>query len=321
MLPEIMYIFCHLNNRDKVKIMGKYICMVIAGNFSYYLQVKEWLCLTCQMQRTSGPPPAQPQSNKVLPPASPQKEKTQEKKPSVTAEQEKKPPIETKTPTTPNTQISKGDASPSKSSPLPKGEQIKEDSSFFGLGFGGARSRSPSTQTAASDKVFGFGSSILSSASNLISSAIQDESSTKTPPTSRKGSTVSQTLSKTTPTPPTSRKVSVAPKDANQKPPEGESKPVVATMLEPKPVQKTPDPNLAKPPHAQEELPKTCPLCKETLKKDPQNYSSCSSCQKIVCTLCGFNPNPHQTEVPYVNIFNTYICKGSSGNVNVCLMV
>uniref|UniRef100_A0A673GY27 Piccolo presynaptic cytomatrix protein b n=1 Tax=Sinocyclocheilus rhinocerous TaxID=307959 RepID=A0A673GY27_9TELE len=147
------------------------------------------------------------------------------------------------------------------------------------------------------DSVFGFGSSILSSASNLISSAVQDESSTKTPPTSRKGSTVSQTLNKTTPTPPTSRKGSVAPQDAKQNPPEGESKPVVTTILEPKPVQKTSDPNLAKPPHAPEELPKTCPLCKETLKKDPQNYSSCSSCQKIVCNLCGFNPNPHQTEV------------------------
>lgn len=289
--------------------------MVIGGNLSYYLQVKEWLCLTCQMQRTSGPPPAQPQSNKVLTPAYPQKENTPEKKPSVTAEQEKKPSIETKTPTAPNTQISKGDASPSKSAPLPKGEQIKEESSFVGLGFGGARSRSPSPQTAVSDKVFGFGSSILSSASNLISSAVQDESSTKTPPTSRKGSTVSQTINKTTPTPPTSRKGSVAPQDAKQKPPEGESKSVVTTMREPKPVQKTPDPNLAKPPHAPEELTKTCPLCKETLKKDPQNYSSCSSCQKMVCNLCGFNPNPHQTEVPYVNVFNIYICKGSIENV------
>jgi len=273
--------------------------MVTGGNLSY-LQVKEWLCLTCQMQRTSGPPPAQPQSNKVLSPAFPQKEDTPEKKQSVIAEQEKKPPIETKTPTTPNTQISKSDAFPSMSAPLPKGEHIKEESSFFG--FGGARSRSPSPQTAVSDKVFGFGSSILSSASNLISSAVQEESSTKTPPTSRKGSTVSQTLNKTTPTPPTSRKGSVAPCDAKQKPPEGESKPVVTSMQEPKPVQKTPDPNLARPPHTPEELPKTCPLCKETLKKDPWNYSCCSSCQKIVCNLCGFNPNPHQTEVPYVSL-------------------
>ncbi|XP_059420451.1 mucin-17-like [Carassius carassius] len=258
-------------------------------------EVKEWLCLTCQMQRTSGPPPAQPQYNKVLSPAFPQKEDIPEKKQSVIDEQEKKPHVETTTPATPNTKISKSDAFPSMSAPLPKGEQIKEESSFFG--FGGARSRSPSPQTAVSDKVFGFGSSILSSASNLISSAVQEESSTKTPSTSRKGSTVSQTLNKTTPTPPTSRKGSFAPQDAKQKPPEGESKPVVTSMQEPKPVQKTPDPNLARPPHAPEELLKTCPLCKETLKKDPRNYSSCSSCQKIVCNLCGFNPNPHQTEV------------------------
>lgn len=271
-------------------------------NLSYDLQVKEWLCLTCQMQRTAGSQPGQPQSqpNKILPQASQQKEKTSvspspENKSSVIAEAGKK----------------KGDTSPSKSASPPKGEQIKEESSFFGFGFGGARSRSPSPQTAVSDKVFGFGSSFLSSASNLISSAGQDESSSKTPATSRKGSTVSQTSNKTSPTPPTSRKGSVAPPDAKQKLPEGESKPSAISMQEQKPLEKTPDPELAKPPHATEEL---CPLCKEILKKDPQNYSSCSSCKKFVCNLCGFNPNPHQTEVPYSNIFSSYMFKGSIKN-------
>lgn len=270
-------------------------------NLSYDLQVEEWLCLTCQMQRTAGPPPGQPQpqSNKILPKASPQKEETlaspsPEKKSSVIVEAGKK----------------EFDTSPSNSALPPKDEQIKEESSFFGFGFGGARSRSPSPQTAVSDKVFGFGSSFLSSASNLISSAGQDESS-KTPPTSRKGSTISQTSNKPTPTPPTSRKGSVAPQDAKQKLPEKESKPAAISMQEQKPVEKTPDPQLAKPPHGPEEFSKNCPLCKETLRKDPQNYNSCSSCKKSVCNLCGFNPNPHQTEVPYVNVFYNYMFKSS----------
>nr|XP_017207511.1 mucin-16 isoform X4 [Danio rerio] len=268
--------------------------------------VKEWLCLTCQMHKTSGPPLPQPepQSNIALAPASPLKEKTQvspspEKKPSVTADQDKKPLAETKELKTPNTQKSKGDVPSSKPVPPPKGEQVKEESSFFGFGFGSSRSRSPSPspQAAVSDKVFGFGSSFLSSASNLISSAVQDESSTKTPPTSRKGSTVSQVSNKTTPTPPTSRKGSVIPQDAKQKQPQRESKPAVSSIQDQKPVSKTQDPQLVKPAHTSEEISKACPLCNETLKKDPQNYSTCSSCQKSVCNLCGFNPNPHQIEM------------------------
>lgn len=269
--------------------------------------MKEWLCLTCQMQKMPGPPSAQPQpqSNKVPSPASPQKKETPvepspEKRSSVLAEPDKKPSIDTKKPTlTPisaNVTISKGDASP-KSTPQPKREQTKEGSGFFGFGFSGARSRSPSPspQPAVSEKVFGFGSSFLSSASNLISSAVQDES-TKSPQTSRKGSTVSQTSEKTLSTPPASRKGSVAPQDSPR--PAGEPKPVAAPPLKQNwPAEKTLDAQLTKLPHVQDEHPKACPLCKETLKMDPQNYSSCSSCKNIVCNLCGFNPNPHQTEV------------------------
>nr|XP_055029686.1 LOW QUALITY PROTEIN: protein piccolo-like [Misgurnus anguillicaudatus] len=270
-------------------------------------EVKEWLCLTCQMQKMPGPPPCnpQPQSDKIPPPASPHKKDSQfppspEKSANVLAEKDKKPPVSTKkptmAPTSPKVQMSKGDASPSKSAPPPKGVQTKEESSFFGFGFGGARSRSPSPQPAVSEKVLGFGSSFLSSASNLISSAVQDESSIKTPETSRKGSTVSQTSEKHVLTPPTSRKVSLAPQDSKQKAPAGESKPLTAPPQEQnRPVEKTIDPQLAKLPHASYEPPKACPLCKEVLKNDPKNYSSCTSCKIIVCNLCGFNP--HQTEV------------------------
>ncbi|XP_041442487.1 protein piccolo isoform X2 [Xenopus laevis] len=49
-------------------------------------------------------------------------------------------------------------------------------------------------------------------------------------------------------------------------------------------------------------IPKTiCPLCKSTElllgTKENVNYNTCTQCQTTVCSLCGFNPNPHITEV------------------------
>ncbi|XP_039210547.1 protein piccolo isoform X4 [Crotalus tigris] len=44
-----------------------------------------------------------------------------------------------------------------------------------------------------------------------------------------------------------------------------------------------------------------CPLCTTTelLLHVPEmaNYNTCTQCQTIVCSLCGFNPNPHITEI------------------------
>ncbi|KAG6929379.1 piccolo presynaptic cytomatrix protein, partial [Chelydra serpentina] len=44
-----------------------------------------------------------------------------------------------------------------------------------------------------------------------------------------------------------------------------------------------------------------CPLCTSTelLLHTPEqaNYNTCTQCQTVVCSLCGFNPNPHLTEV------------------------
>lgn len=278
--------------------------------------MNEWLCLTCQVNRTSGPPPSQPQSqsNKIQP-ASPQKKATQdkpspEKKQSVPAEQEKKPTAETNKPTiTPetNAQKSKGDESPSKSALSYKVEQNKEESGF--LSFGGAQSRSHSPQSAVSEKVLGFGSSFLSSASNLISSAVQDESSTKTPPTSRKGSTVSQGSIKITPTPPISRKDSEA-SQASQAPQNiklAEEAKLTAVQKQgekKKTVENKPQDEISKEPVTNVkinkpalELPKACPLCKVDLKRDSLNYNTCTECKNTVCNLCGFNPMPHQNEV------------------------
>ncbi|KAM5172028.1 protein piccolo [Mantella aurantiaca] len=44
-----------------------------------------------------------------------------------------------------------------------------------------------------------------------------------------------------------------------------------------------------------------CPLCKTTElllgSKEKPNYNTCTQCKSVVCSLCGFNPNPHITEI------------------------
>ncbi|KAL0167716.1 hypothetical protein M9458_035938, partial [Cirrhinus mrigala] len=202
---------------------------------------------------------------------------------------------------------------------------------FFG-GFGGltetARSRSPSPQSvsAVSGKVLGFGSSLFSSASNLISSAVQDEPST-TPPSSRKASTVSTESGKaaSTPasrkssvasaktTPPTSRKGSVA-TEPSKVLPEKENKPPVEKkpeQLNEGKVSRIPTSEKDKPETGQDKLvkgpesapqPTTCPLCNVELNvgsQDPPNYNTCTECKSVVCHLCGFNPMPHLAEVSH----------------------
>ncbi|XP_063304257.1 protein piccolo isoform X3 [Pelobates fuscus] len=49
-----------------------------------------------------------------------------------------------------------------------------------------------------------------------------------------------------------------------------------------------------------------CPLCKSTElhlhSKEKANYNTCTQCRSTVCSLCGFNPNPHMTEI------NEWLC-------------
>ncbi len=253
-------------------------------------------------------------------------------------------------------QPSKDAANPVKSAPPAEVGHPKQESNFFGFGLGGpkaqpssskpsesttgklfggfggltetARSRSPSPQSvsAVSGKVLGFGSSLFSSASNLISSTVQDEPST-TPPTSRKGSTVSNESGKSTTapasrkasvasakaTPPTSRKGSVA-TEPNKVLPEKENKPPVEKkpeQLNEANVPRIPTSEKDKPETGQDKLvkdpesapqPSTCPLCKVDLNmgsKDPPNYNTCTECNSVVCHLCGFNPMPHLAEVSH----------------------
>ncbi len=297
------------------------------------MQVKEWLCLNCQIKRAPEPSSLNPQlqtnagsqQDKTAPrQPTPGARRTEDQsktalgKPTTMSEvlqKEKPAQKETIKPQQP-----KDSSAPAKSETTTQSDSSKAETGFFGLGFGGARSRSPSPQPVVSEKVLGFGSSFLSSASNLISSVVQDESST-TPPPARKGSTVPQTSVKST-MPPASSKgssvsqtslkttssVAAAATSASQdstKMQDVENKPLSQKQLaDKKSMQSQPFKAPSTPPSKHQaadmsshSLPKECPLCKVELKKVPPNFNTCTECKSIVCNLCGFNPMPHQTEV------------------------
>uniref|UniRef100_H3DPE6 Protein piccolo n=1 Tax=Tetraodon nigroviridis TaxID=99883 RepID=H3DPE6_TETNG len=195
-----------------------------------------------------------------------------------------------------------------------------------------APQESAKTTESVTGKMFGFGSSIFSSASTLISSAVQEESRT-TPPSSRKMSAPPQVSPKlsavpkiTSPSvspkmPPAESKTqkdqpkTTPPASPNMSPAKGVRSPSIQKLEQQKksePAQQgeTPSPELAK---LNQVKPKaavasegtvktsqsTCPLCKTGLNmgsKDVPNYSTCTECKNIVCNQCGFNPMPNETE-------------------------
>lgn len=165
----------------------------------------------------------------------------------------------------------------------------QQDTKGF-FGFGGGKTQPAAMPTgSATGKMLGFGSSIFSSASTLITSAVQDQPKT---------------------TPPVSPKMSPA---------KGIKSPYLQrkeqqTKLEQSPQTKTPPSTQTKVDKASFQLSKdgatsnatnktshsTCPLCKLELNmgsKDPPNYNTCTECKNTVCNQCGFNPMPNVSEV------------------------
>lgn len=171
-----------------------------------------------------------------------------------------------------------------------------QSGNLFGLSGPKTGPDAAKTTESVTGKMFSFGSSIFSSASTLISSAVQDESQT-TPPGSRKMSAPAQvspkvsTMPKRSPksTPAVSPKMSPArePKTLVQKQEQENKQENKAQSQPPKAatISQTP-PNVGQ---------ATCPLCKAELNissKDPPNYNTCTECETTVCTQCGFNPMP-----------------------------
>ncbi|XP_077193961.1 protein piccolo isoform X2 [Paroedura picta] len=182
---------------------------------------------------------------------------------------------------------------------------------------GGAITDAPKTQPTTpqesmTGKLFGFGASIFSQASNLISTGGQPGAQSPGPPS---GSPSKQLLP---PAQPPSQK------DAQQAQPSPKASPakrnIRPSMPEQPKVEGTPTvketegekktlpgkatkPQIAKAkPSVQEpSLPAAvCPLCKTALNvgsKEHSNYQKCTECKNVVCNLCGFNPMPHITGV------------------------
>ncbi|KAF3854740.1 hypothetical protein F7725_022795 [Dissostichus mawsoni] len=190
---------------------------------SFSQDVKEWLCLTCQTQRAVGATqpqganpvnsqiPATPQKKDIISPAEPKKDSTQ-KKPSETAK-----PATTETankpkdhkqpspvPSPKRTQEPQKTPGPNKSPQQTRQTERKqsistaatqqESGGFFGFGGGKAQPDAAKPAESGTGKMFGFGSSIFSSASTLITSAVQDTPKT-TPPVSPKMSAAKETKS------------------------------------------------------------------------------------------------------------------------------
>lgn len=202
---------------------------------------KEWLCLNCQVKRASGAgePGAKSGAAKGA-----------------------------------------GGHTDCKATTSPKTTQHKQSQLTFPQQNTGETSQTPKTQSCATEsgepksqpravnptesvkgKMFGFGSSIFSSASTLISTAVHDNQKT---------------------TPPVSPKLTTAMPERNI------SKKSDQDIAKDE-VQKTKILSLS-----------TCPLCKAELNvgsKDPPNYRACTECKNVVCNHCGFNSMPNAKEV------------------------
>lgn len=222
-------------------------------------------------------------------------EKTSKKEPTVLDPNKKK--TSTKEPAT-ETDITKGQQTnqvPAQKKPhepvktpdverkqsIETGKMEQDSGGIFGFG-GKTQPDSANPVESVTGKMFGFGSSIFSSASTLITS-VQDQSKT-TPPVSPKLSPAKDVKSP-----------AVQKNEQERKPePSQQTKtpPMTQAKLEKVPAvlsKKTVSQDTAKVEGS------SCPLCKAHLNigsKNPPNYNSCTDCKSTVCNQCGFSPLP-----------------------------
>lgn len=309
-----------------------------------FLQVKEWLCLNCQMQRALGAsevigPSIKPgietnkgskeeSLNKETPdkkvgasvselsqkkvsstPGSPQRNMHEALKPASKEKEAKTQPSPSTGQSVPNmqsvTSTQKHIEGTRKSEPKHnevKREAQKESEKTAGSTYPEKVTEASKTTESLGGKMFGFGSSIFSSASNLISSAVQEESRT-TPPASRKMSappqisgklSVSPKISPKT-TPPVSPKMSPK-REPNVLPQKSEQVTKPEESHQKKEEKSTSQPRVGvDPSRCSDGGVSTCPLCKGEMNigsKHPPNYNTCTDCKTTVCNQCGFNPMP-----------------------------
>ncbi|XP_040008772.1 protein piccolo [Xiphias gladius] len=177
----------------------------------------------------------------------------------------------------------------------------KQEESVAGKLFGGFGGLTESAKPpAAASQMFSFGSSLLNSATNLVTG--EDEKAVDSPPGSPPDSPDSGPGS-----PPDSGPGSPpdSPFSAPGSPPDSDSAPDTPPAKSRKPprtlsVEQEEKASAADPAPAPASTTKeSCPLCNVELNigsSDTPNYSLCTECEKTVCNLCGFNPTPHLGE-------------------------
>lgn len=192
-----------------------------------------------------------------------------------------------------------GSQKPHESEPKPTSkDQPKKSDNLIRASSPKTRTEPAKTTESVTGKMFGFGSSIFSSASTLISSAAQEDSRT-TPPGSRKMSAPAQVSSKLSAvpqispkaTPPVSPKMSPAKETKPQKPEQSKKQEEPQRIKQENISQKPSGPAKT----SNKAGKNCCPLCDAELNigsKDPPNYSTCTECKSLVCNQCGFNPMP-----------------------------
>lgn len=200
------------------------------------------------------------------------------------------------------------DSSLSESAPSVTQTTNQDSGGFFSSGSPKPQHAASKTPEAVTGKMLGFGSSLFSSASSLITSAVQE--SRTTPPNSRKMSAPAQFSDKVSASEippnssaPVSLKTTVRKetKPPTAEKPQTEDKPLQArvnTKTQTKGDTRLSEPG--RPEVAPEGGKATCPLCKANLNlgsKDSANYKTCTECKTLVCSKCGFSPMPSLKEV------------------------
>lgn len=270
----------------------------------FLLKGKEWLCLNCQVKRAAGgtvpqqetssassfkkATAAQSAPQKTSVQGSPQKNVSTQpaKVEGLDRFKEASPAAGQKTPKEDQKAGPQKQTKQTVQTGQKQGNATTQDSGGF-FGFGGPKGQTDTAKPGESmtGKMFGFGSSILSSASTLMTSAVQDEPKI-TPPVSPKVSHAKD-----------SKSPSVAKQEQEKKLPEPKQA-MGPTSAAPKTDKPSPEP--PKKASASPVVSNTCPLCKVHLNvgsKDPPNYNTCTGCKSAVCNQCGFNPTPNVQEV------------------------
>ncbi|XP_053151147.1 protein bassoon isoform X2 [Hemicordylus capensis] len=284
-------------------------------------EVQEWLCLNCQMQRALGmdmttAPRSKSQqqlhSPSLSPSHSPAKQPQPQPQPQVATGPEKPPgtmqpsprpsagvvqpeppkPLPASAQKEPHSQAQPKPAAPQevvRSSPQHQQAKPSSTDPRKTVGDSPAKTAAPPPTAGAQEqpqegltgKLFGFGASLLTQASTLMSvqpeaTPLSQQSPGKVPPKIVFSDASKEAGPKAPGTAPgTQGKAGTVPAAKQVK---------AEQVIKPK------------------EVPKArvlCPLCKAEINVgsgEPSNYNTCTTCKQQVCNMCGFNPTPHLVE-------------------------